>query len=60
MSNTRPIFGFHAITSRLRQNPDSIKEIFIDANRRDHRARELTKLAEFKGIRMISCDQDRL
>lgn len=60
MSNTRPIFGFHAVTSRLRQNPDSIKEIFIDANRRDHRARELTKLAEFKGIRLIPCDQDRL
>lgn len=60
MSNTRPIFGFHAVTSRLRQNPDSIKEIFIDANRRDHRAREFTKLAEFRGIRMISCDQDRL
>lgn len=60
MSNTRPIFGFHAVTSRLRQNPDSIKEIFIDADRRDQRARELIKLAEFKDIRLISCDHKRL
>jgi 23S rRNA (guanosine2251-2'-O)-methyltransferase len=60
MSNTRPIFGFHAVTSRLRQNPDSIKEIYFDANRRDQRARELIKLAEFKNIRLISCDQERL
>ncbi len=60
MSNTRSIFGFHAVTSRLRQNPDSIKEIFIDANRRDQRAREFTKLAEFRNIRLILCDQERL
>ncbi len=60
MSNTRPIFGFHAVTSRLRQNPDSIKEIYIDADRRDQRARELMKLAEFKGIRLIPCDHERL
>lgn len=60
MSNTRPIFGFHAVTSRLRQNADSIKEIFIDSDRRDHRARELIKLAEFKDIRLISCDHARL
>lgn len=60
MSNTRPIFGFHAVTSRLRQNPDSIKEIFIDSERRDQRARELIKLAEFKDIRLIFCDHERL
>ena len=60
MSSTRPIFGFHAVTSRLRQNPDSIKEIFIDSDRRDQRARELIKLAEFKDIRLIACDHERL
>lgn len=60
MSNTRPIFGFHAVTSRLRQNPDSIKEIFIDADRRDQRARELIKLVEFRNIRLISCDRERI
>lgn len=60
MSNIRLIFGFHAITSRLRQNPDSIREIFLDAGRRDQRARDLAKLAETQGTRLISCDGARL
>ncbi len=60
MSNTRLIFGFHAVISRLRQNPDSVKEIFLDANRRDQRARDLIKLTESENIRLISCDNARL
>lgn len=60
MSNTRLIFGFHAVTSRLRQNPDSVKEIFLDASRRDQRARDLIKLAESESIRLIACDNVRL
>lgn len=60
MSNIRLIFGFHAIISRLRQNPASIKEIFLDAERRDQRARDLAKLAETQEVRLISCDNTRL
>jgi len=60
MSNIRLIFGFHAIVSRLRQNPDSIKEIFFDPARRDERARDLARLAESQGVRLISCDNARL
>ena len=60
MSNIRLIFGFHAIVSRLRQNPDSIREVFLDPSRRDQRARDLTKLAETKSVRLIFCDETRL
>lgn len=60
MSNIRLIFGFHAVTSRLRQNPDSIKEVFLDAARRDQRARDLAKMAETQGVRVIPCDSARL
>ncbi|MDV6344544.1 23S rRNA (guanosine(2251)-2'-O)-methyltransferase RlmB [Nitrosomonas sp. Is37] len=60
MSQTRHIFGFHAIMSRLRQNPDSIKEIYIDSARHDQRARDLCKLAEIKNIQLILCDNTRL
>jgi 23S rRNA (guanosine2251-2'-O)-methyltransferase len=60
MSNFRLIFGFHAVTSRLRQNPGSIREIFLDSTRRDQRARDLAKFAEVQSIRLISCDQTRL
>ncbi len=60
MSNIRLIFGFHAIAGRLRQNPDSIREVFLDSTRRDQRARDLTKLAENKSVRLIFCDETRL
>lgn len=60
MANLRFIFGFHAILSRLRQNPDSIKDIFLDSTRRDQRARDLMKAAESQNMRVISCDDARL
>lgn len=60
MSNIRLIFGFHAITSRLRQNPRSVKEIFLDSTRRDQRARDLIKLTEAQKIHLILCDGVRL
>lgn len=60
MSGTHFIFGFHAVTSRLRQNSDSIKEILIDATRSDQRAQELIKLAESKKIRLLACEGSKL
>jgi 23S rRNA (guanosine2251-2'-O)-methyltransferase len=60
MSGSRFIFGFHAITSRLRQNAASIREIFLDADRRDQRVRDIVKLAETQGVRLIVCEGARL
>ena len=60
MSNTRFIIGFHAVISRIRQNPDSIKEILLDRARSDHRTQELIKLAEGKKIRLQSCENTKL
>ena len=60
MSRSHYIFGFHAITSRLRQHPDSIREIYLDTNRQDQRARDLINLAETTSARLILCDQDRV
>ncbi len=60
MPNTRLIFGFHAVTSRLRQNPDSIKEIYVDATRSDQRIRGLIKLAESQKTHLIVCESQRL
>lgn len=60
MSTTRHIFGFHAVSSRLKQNPASIREIFVDAGRNDQRIRNLIALAESRQIRLIACDHNRL
>ena len=59
MSTNRLMFGFHAIISRLRQNPASVREIFLDSSRRDSRARDLASLAENCGVKLISCDSSR-
>ncbi len=41
MAETRIIHGFHAVTARIRQHPDSVLELYVDSQRRDPRAREL-------------------
>lgn len=60
MSGIRFIIGFHAVTSRLRQNPGSIKEIIIDATRDDHRARNLLQLAGNHKIRITASNSAKL
>ena len=52
--------GFHAVKGRLRQKPESVREIFIDAERKDARARELRELAERLGVRVMTVDAKRL
>ena len=60
MPNTRVIHGFHAVTSRLRQNPASVKELYLDAAREDRRARVLAQSAESRGTRIVRVDEKRL
>lgn len=60
MAETRVIYGFHAVTSRLRQSPDSVKELYLDAARDDRRAQELVKAAEQRGARVMRVDEKRL
>ncbi len=54
------IFGFHAVTSRLRHDASSIEEIYIDASRHDRRMQELLRAAEGAGTRIIHADDQRL
>ncbi|OIR09424.1 23S rRNA (guanosine-2'-O-)-methyltransferase RlmB [mine drainage metagenome] len=60
MAESRIIHGFHAVTARIRQNADSVLEVFVDTQRRDPRARDLLKLAESNGVRVIQVDGKRL
>ena len=52
--------GFHAVTSRLRQRPDSVSEIYMDAERADARAKDLRELAKRLDVRVIPVDAKRL
>jgi len=60
MGESRIIHGFHAVTARLRQNADSVLELYVDPQRRDPRARELQKLAESCGVRILPVEAKRL
>lgn len=58
--SSRLIYGFHAITAKLRQDPESLREILIDGDRQDARARDLLRHAELQGVRVILADGKRL
>ena len=60
MSELQLIHGFHAVTSRLRQREGAVREIYIDAARRDQRARDLLALAASRGVRVLQVDAKRL
>ena len=54
------IYGFHAVVSRIRQNPKGVTEIYLHRERQDPRSRELLQLAEEQGVRVIFMERHRL
>ena len=58
--SSRLIYGFHAVTSKLRHDPESVKELLIDASRQDARVRDLLQHAELQGVKIIACDGKRI
>lgn len=59
-SNTRLIHGFHPIMARLRHDPESVKEIYLDSNRQDRRVKDLLRLAEQAGARVVQVEHARI
>jgi 23S rRNA (guanosine2251-2'-O)-methyltransferase len=57
---SKMIFGFHAVTARLRHEAASIEEMYVDADRRDPRMRELLRTAAAANVRIIQADDTRL
>ena len=56
----KSLVGFHAVTSRLRQRPETVREIYIDAERNDARAKDLRRMAGSLNVRVIPVDGKRL
>lgn len=54
------LFGFHAVTSRLRQASASVTALFVDARRDDARMRDLLALAARSGIEVHRVEAARL
>jgi 23S rRNA (guanosine2251-2'-O)-methyltransferase len=60
MAQSSLIHGFHAVIARLRQNPGSVAEIYVDSARHDPRVRDVVQLAEASGVRLIQAERRRL
>ena len=54
------LFGFHAVTVRLKTAPQSIVELHVDASRRDARMRQFVERAQAAGVRLLDSDDARL
>ena len=58
--STKVLFGFHAVTVRLKTAPQTVTEIHVDTERRDARMRQFVQRAQDAGAKVIDSDADRL
>jgi 23S rRNA (guanosine2251-2'-O)-methyltransferase len=56
----RVVFGFHAVLSRVRADPSSVLEIFLDETRNDARAKDLVAAAERSKVHLMRVPTKRL
>ena len=54
------LFGFHAVTVRLKTAPASVIEVHVDATRRDARMRQFIERAKEAGAKLVDSDDQRL
>ena len=58
--SSKVLFGFHAVTVRLKTAPSSISEIHVDSTRRDARMRQFVERAKEAGAKLVDSDDERL
>ena len=54
------LFGFHAVTVRMKVAPKSIRELHVDATRRDQRMKQFLAKVDEAGLKVIESDDDKL
>ena len=54
------LYGFHAVTVRLKTAPDTVVEVHLDPRRRDARMRAFAERAAEAGARVVESDDLRL
>jgi 23S rRNA (guanosine2251-2'-O)-methyltransferase len=58
--STKVLFGFHAVTVRLKTAPASIIEVHFDATRRDARMRQFIARVQEAGGKLVESSDDHL
>lgn len=56
----RVVYGFHAVLARLRADPSSVLELYVDASRHDARIRDVAATAERAGVKVLKVPSKRL
>jgi 23S rRNA (guanosine2251-2'-O)-methyltransferase len=59
-TSNKILFGFHAVTVRLKTQPKSIAEIHVDTTRRDQRMRGFVERVKEAGAKLVDSDDERL
>ena len=59
-SPPKVLFGFHAVSVRLKTHPKSVLEVYVDPTRRDARMRQFLDKAREADVRIIEADGARL
>jgi 23S rRNA (guanosine2251-2'-O)-methyltransferase len=54
------LYGFHAVTVRLKTAPESVVEVHVDAARRDARMRQFVERVQAAGAKLVDSDEVRL
>lgn len=60
MSKQVVLAGFHAVNARVRLKPESVKVVYVDAQRRDKRMHECCARLNKSGIKVVQADARRL
>ncbi|AEA60490.1 MULTISPECIES: 23S rRNA (guanosine(2251)-2'-O)-methyltransferase RlmB [Burkholderia] len=60
MSRLKVLYGFHAVTARLRHDASTVAEVLYDQTRRDRRMIDFLATAKEAGVRLIAADETRL
>jgi 23S rRNA (guanosine2251-2'-O)-methyltransferase len=60
MSKQVVLAGFHAVNSRVRTSPESVRIVYVDPARRDKRMHECREKIEKAGVKVVQADARRL
>ncbi|MFA7624687.1 MAG: 23S rRNA (guanosine(2251)-2'-O)-methyltransferase RlmB [Pusillimonas sp.] len=60
MSSLQVLAGFHAVVARLRHAPASVKEIYVEASRRDKRMQTFIEQAKAANVKVLPVPAERL
>src|SRR6201996_9765510 len=60
MARLKVLYGFHAVTARIRHDASTVEDVYYDATRKDRRMTEFLNAAKEAGVRLIAADETRL